>query len=310
MEPSVKNKYSLWLGILLAGSSVAVWGSQSVVGRFLYGESPEEFDASAIAFYRFLIGGMVLLGFLLCIPGERKALLPALKSDWKRFLLLGFVGITMEGLLQTLSLKYTTSARSALFGAGAPIFTVLFAWILLKEPLNGRGIAGTILGMAGTVVILGGGGMDVYSSKTMIAGDFLALGSGFSWGLYTVLAVAPAKKYGALVCTCWAMLFASLMLAVPAAFSGGLTQSPSLRTALGVLYLGVAASGFAIPAWAGASRYLSAGALGAFGYLSLILAVLFSILFLGETCTWRFVVSFLMILVSLYLVIRGSRTQN
>ncbi|MBO4303330.1 MAG: EamA family transporter [Lentisphaeria bacterium] len=307
MELCPGRKFDLFKGILLAASSVAVWGSQSAVGRFLYGEAPEEFDAFSIAFYRFLLGDVTVFLFLLLLPQERPKLFSSLKSSWKTFLLLGFVGIAMEGSLQTLSLKYTSSGRSALFGAGAPLFTVLFARLLLKEPFNSWNTTGILLGLAGVVLILGGGGMDVYSTHTMLAGDLLALGSGLSWGLYTVLAVEPTKKYGPLVCTCWAMLFAAPLLGIPAAFSGGLCRLPSPRTVLCVLYLGIAASGFAIPAWAGASKYLSAGALGAFGYLSLALAILFSILFLGESFTLRFLAAFLLILMSLLLVLKGSK---
>ena len=306
----INEKKNLFLGILLAASAVTAWGSQSVVCRYIYGNEPGTFDAATLAFYRFFIGGIVLLIFQLFRKEERKKLFIVLKKGWYIFLVLGFIGITLEGFCQTLSLKYTTAGRSALFGASAPVFTVIFATLFLKEKLNKWNISGTLLGVAGVVLVLFKPGMDTFGSGSMILGDILALCSGLSWGLYTVIAVKPTDEYGAITCTAFSMLFASVFLFIPAAWTGDIWQKMPETTFWGTLYLGTVAAGFAIPAWVGATKYLPAGVLGAFGYLSLVLAILFSILFLGEKFSWQFAASFFMTLSSLYLVIKGSEKKD
>lgn len=297
-------------GCLLAGTAAAAWGSQSFATRLLFGECSSEFNAYCVAFYRFFAGTLFLVIWQKFSTNDLPELFSALKKDWKNFLFLGFIGIAMEGLCQTASGAFTSSGRSALFGAGAPVFTLIFAFFLLKEKVTFLKIAGIAAGMGGAVLMLLTQGGDMYAGKNSIIGDLLALASGMFWGLYTVLLVKPTRKYGGRITASATMIFASFLLFIPAVISGGLWKLPSPTMFWGLLYLGLVASGIAIPCWNAAAKYLSAGALGAFGYLSLLLAVTLSVAGLKEKVSLTFFLAFILIVASVWMTVQDASSDT
>ena len=195
-------------GCILAGIAAGAWGSQSFATRVLFGECSEEFNAYCVAFYRFLSGTIFLLIWQKFTTNDLVLLFSAMKKEWKNFLFLGFIGIAMEGLCQTASGAFTSSGRSALFGAGAPVFTLIFSFLFLKEKATFLKIAGIAIGMGGAILMLMTQGGDMYAGKNSIIGDLLALASGMFWGLYTVLLVKPTRKYGGRITASATMIFA------------------------------------------------------------------------------------------------------
>lgn len=297
-------------GCILAGIAAGAWGSQSFATRFLFGECTDEFNPYCVAFYRFLAGTLFLLFWQKCTTNDLPIHLSAVKKEWKNFLFLGFIGIAMEGLCQTASGAFTSSGRSALFGAGAPVFTLIFSFLFLKEKASLRKSLGIAVGMGGAILMLMTAGGDMYAGKNSMTGDLLALASGMFWGLYTVLLVNPTRKYGGRITASATMIFASILLLIPALISGGMWKIPSGTMLWGLLYLGLVASGIAIPCWNAAAKYLSAGALGAFGYLSLLLAVLLSIAGLKEKISIAFFAAFIMIIGSIAMTVQGASPEE
>jgi drug/metabolite transporter (DMT)-like permease len=79
-------------------------------------------------------------------------IMPASGSDWFSILFLAFVCTSGAFIVQNAVQKYTSTTHTALIFTGEPVFSAIFAYILLGEVMNNRGIIGSILIVAGMIV--------------------------------------------------------------------------------------------------------------------------------------------------------------
>lgn len=128
------------------------------------------------------LAAVLLLGTIALARGERLAVpLHALPR-------LAFAAITNVFAwmgLSTLALKWLTAGQGALLLYTMPIWTTLFAWLLLGARPSLRGTAALALGVAGVAALLGGGGAG--SAPGAWVGALLALGGAVGFALGTVL---------------------------------------------------------------------------------------------------------------------------
>jgi drug/metabolite transporter (DMT)-like permease len=125
--------------------------------------------ALVIAFYRTAGAGLLLLAW---------ALLPGRSLRWSRAL--GSAGgLLLAGLFLALhfaawvaSLDHTTVASSVVIVTANPFLVVVFSWLLWREPLGRKRLAGVLLAVGGAVVI---GWGDFSLSGEALLGDVLAL---------------------------------------------------------------------------------------------------------------------------------------
>ena len=81
------------------------------------------------------------------------------------------------------------------------------------------------------------------------------------------------------------------------------------RLWLGMVYMGVFTGGVAFSLWLLALKFVPSSMLGAYGYLSALLAAFLSIVLLHEELSWLFVVSAVMALGGMALMMRGERRK-
>lgn len=215
---------------------------------------------------------------------EFAASVRAMRSCPGMYAFLALMGIVLEGVLLFWSLKYTTAARSSLFANTSPIFTALLAAFILREGLDRRKAIGMAIGFAGVAVaIVSRGAGDLYLTAASVAGDLLALGSGVCWAAYTVWGMEATRKHGSLTSTIVVVwLGTAMLLALTLVMRRPMVWALPLRLWLAILYLGVIANGVALVCWFAALKYLKAGEVGAFGYVSAILTMLLSCALLHE----------------------------
>lgn len=75
-------------------------------------------------------------------------------KHWKRLTITFFVVIFGGFLMFMLSLKYVDAYIAGILNSTAPLFTLLFSYILLKEKISRAEIAGALLSFSGIIVIL------------------------------------------------------------------------------------------------------------------------------------------------------------
>jgi len=298
-------------GMILAFIATASWASFYVVSRFVFGESEIEVDPIFATFLRLAMGAAFFV-FLLLFTGKLKDAQKAFSKNTWIFLFLGLFGVAIESVLVFWSTKYTTAARSSLCANLSPVFTVLMAWMFMGEKMNRYKITGMLLGFGGiTIAILGNGSQDIYADSTSIIGDMMAIGAGVCWAAYTVGGLGIVKRYGSAVSVALVFVVGTIMLFLIIILTGRPMQwEMPLKMWLAYVYLGVFANGIAYLFWYTALKYLKAGEVGAFGYISVMLTVVFSCIFLKEQIGLSFIIALVCVMGGVYLMMEKKKPTD
>lgn len=293
--------------------ATVLWGSYYPVARFIFGKEADSADPFLLSLVRFCFCVLFFLPFVIG-SGKRRAELPRLiRKEWKMLILLALSGVVVQGVLVFISLKYTTAARGSLMANAAPVFTVLLAWMFLKEKISMKMLIGMIVGFAGISLAMFSRSQDIFSEITAstLTGDVLALLSGAAWAVYTVAGVRIVREYDSLTVTMLNFLIGICCMPFVMLVSGSTFDFRlSARLWIGMAYMGIFTGGIAFCAWLAALRFVESSRLGAFGYLSALLAAFFSIIFLKESMSPLFIFSALMAFAGMYLMMRGQKSAG
>ncbi|MBO7146195.1 MAG: DMT family transporter [Lentisphaeria bacterium] len=298
--------YNRLKGIIFGLTASAVWGSFYPVSRLIFGNELEKYDELYISALRVALSFIVMTPFL-WIGNSRKVL----KSNWKKdipwFILLA-LSCLGEAVLVFISTKYTTAARASLMANTAPIFTAIIAFFMVREALNRSKIAGMILGFLGITLAVLSNGSDTFTGGcSTLYGDLLALGSGVCWAFFTVAGEKVANRYGGMFSTAVTAGIGTIFIFLIVFLSGAQIRFDfSWKAWLGLLYLGGGVNGLNIGLWYMALKYLRPGELGGFGYITALLAIALSVIFVNERFSWSFILAIPLVLCGIYLMLRKS----
>lgn len=118
---------------------------------------------------------------------HRRTVLPLLRAEWKRLLLLGFLGMGICGGGIYLALKYTTATNGTLIYTTSPVLIILLERLFLGRRSHLREIAGTVIAFAGVAVIVLRGSLETALSLSFNIGDLLVFSGAVSWAGYSIL---------------------------------------------------------------------------------------------------------------------------
>jgi drug/metabolite transporter (DMT)-like permease len=205
--------------------------------------------------------------------------------DALNFFLLGLFGVTMNQVLFTLGLNYTTVAHSALIIGTGPITTLLLASLIRLESLTARKLLGMVLSFAGVGVLAAEHGLSLGSGT--LRGDLITLGGSLGFALYTVTAKRVARGYDTVTMNTFNYLAGGLLilpLAVRQAARLDWAAVPWTGWA-SLFYMAMCASVLAYLIYYWALKHMAASRLVAFGYLTPLLGTLLGIVLLDEPAT-------------------------
>jgi drug/metabolite transporter (DMT)-like permease len=256
--------------------TLLIWGSTFVITKVVLREA----------------GPLALTGLRFAIAFAALAPLAARKGFrlgqifQPTFLLFGLTGTTLFYAFQNIGLNYTSVSSTVLIQSSTPAITALLAVFFLKERLSISQVIGIGLVTLG-VILVGVTSPSTADSSNPTLGNLLIFGSALAWSVYTTQGRRMVSDHSALVMTA-ASTGAGLLFLLPfvgwEAWSIGLPHF-SLWGALGIVYLGLVASGLTMFLWNYALHYLPASV--ATPYINLIPIIgLASALFLGEAPPW------------------------
>ncbi len=235
---------------------------------------------------------------------------PISRRDLPRVALLGFLGFTGYHLFLNLGEAdpATTAGTSALVIASAPAFIAILAVILLKEKVTPSRATGIALAFAGLAVmlLLAAPGSEFRVSLTV--GAALVLPAAVFAAFYAILGKPYLKKYRPFQLVAYAIFF-GLLFTLPLAVwnaSGTARDLAALNAValIPVVFLAVFPTFVAYGLYYRALQRIEASAIGAYIYLSTLVAVLGGIYFLGEPLTLAAVVGGVMVVGGVYLAQR------
>ncbi|MDO5784921.1 MAG: DMT family transporter [Eubacteriales bacterium] len=301
-KPAIK--YILFLVI-----AIAAFSSFEVVSKpTVFAISPAQ-----LTFYRFLVGGCVLLPFAYQQLKKRNIRLKA--KDILLFCGLGFCLVCVSLNLAQYGIQFANASMSAVIFSSNPLFTALLAVPILKERFSLPKLAGLLLGVIGLVVTC----LHLFSGETQIDSGFLAgivlifIGM-FAFALYTVCSKAMAKRFGGIPVITFSSIFGSLLM-IPILFllneSGGNPFVFQLSAIVPqFLYLSLIGTALAYYCYFDAIAHLntSLGSMSFFikpGLASLLCAVI-----LHEPITPNIIIGIILIMCGLFLSIHFEKTRK
>jgi drug/metabolite transporter (DMT)-like permease len=188
---------------------------------------------------------------------------------------LGVSGLFGYHALYFMALRSAPPAEAQLLNYFWPLLIVLFSSLLPDQRLKTHHIAGTLLGIIGTVVLFGGG-RDIALSAEFIPGYAAAFMAAFVWAIYSVL----SRRFASVSTDAVAgFCVATAVLSVICHLAFETTAWPDNRWQwLAVLALGIGPVGAAFYAWDVGVKRGDIRVLGAASYMAPILSTFFLVL--------------------------------
>lgn len=230
-----------------------------------------------LAALTFTVAGGVGLGFVLARPPG----LAVLAQPWPVWLH-GVGGLFGFHACYFFALKFALPAEAGLISYLWPLLIVLFAALLPGGRLLPRHVAGALLGLAGTAVLLGRG-FDL--SAEYLPGYAAALGAALIWSTYSVVSrlfAAVQTEAVAGFCLATAALSVPFHLALePSVWPAGTGEW------LAVIGLGLGPVGLAFFAWDRGMKLGDVQLLGVAAYAAPVLSTCFLVLAGYAEASWR-----------------------
>ena len=168
---------------LLLTIPALLWAGNAVVGRLVAPLVPP----ITLNFLRWA------LAFLLLLPLAGWVLRPGsgMWSHWRRFLLLGLLGVGCYNALQYLALTTSTPLNVTLVASSTPVWMLLIGAVGFGQRVTLRQVAGAVLSIAGVLVVLARGDWAELLKVRLVPGDLYVLLATLGWAIYSWLLVKP-----------------------------------------------------------------------------------------------------------------------
>lgn len=226
------------------------------------------------------------------------------RRDLPKIALASFLGLFGPQVTFLVGITMSTSIDTAILGTLGPVFTMVFAFFFLGEPITGKKAGGVAVSLAGVLFLIfnsvhGGG-----ASATTPLGFVMLLLNSISFSLYLGIFRPLIAKYSVVTFMKWSFLF-SLVLALPFAGRGLLTTDYAAVPSLvlwEIGYLIVFATVIAYFLIPYGQKFIRPTLVSMYNYLSPVIATLVSIWTGLDTLTWQKVLAAVFIVSGVVLV--------
>jgi drug/metabolite transporter (DMT)-like permease len=207
--------------------------------------------------------------------------MPTDGKAWKLFAQQQTINSTFPFLLITWAQQYVPASSTVVLASTTPIFAFLITWAITRhEPATLLKLAGAILGLAGTAVIVG---LDALSSlDTHIFAEIVILLATISFACATIFGLRLAD-YDPMVVAAGSLLYGGLIL-LPFALliDHPWTLRPTTEALAATVAMGVFSSALGLMLFYMCLTRLGTLTTNAQGYLRIPIGVGLSVLLLGE----------------------------
>lgn len=160
-----------------------MWAGNAVVGRMMQGVLPP----ITFNLLRWSLALLILLpvaGWVLR-PGS------PLWPHWRRFALLGLLGVGLYNALQYMALKTSTPLNVTLVASSTPVWMLLLGRLFYGVSVSRRAALGAALSLAGVATVLSRGELAQLQAVQLVPGDGWMLLAALVWAWYSWLLAKP-----------------------------------------------------------------------------------------------------------------------
>ncbi len=258
-----------------------LWAGNAVVGRLVR----EWMPPMTLNLARWAIALVILLPLAGSIfrPGS------GLWTSWRRFALLGLVGVGLYNSLQYLALQTSTPINVTLVASGLPVWTLVVGGLFFNAKIRRQQVIGAVLSIAGVLLVLSRGEWHQLLALHLVPGDLFMIAATISWSFYSWLLARPKEPqdfhgdwtafllaqiaFG----TMWSSVFTAAEWTIG---NPHIVWSWPLAAAL--LYIAVGPAIIAYRCWGAGVQRAGPAIAGLFSNLTPLFAAMMSAVFLGE----------------------------
>ncbi len=254
--------------------TVTAWGVSFVSTKVLLdnGLSPTE-----IYIYRFVLAYIMIL-----IACHERLWSNSFRDEFL-FMVCGLCAGSIYFIAENTALEYTFVTNVSLLVTTSPLITTFLMWSIYKNEKPGRGtVLGSIVAFIGVACVIFNSSFVV---KMNPLGDILSLLAAISWSIYSLVLKKLNAIYGVMFIS-RKTFFYGVLTALPFMLFQPEVSHPSILLKSEVwsnlLFLGAFASMLAYILWAQSVKQLGAIKASNYMYLSPVVTLIASVLFLGE----------------------------
>jgi drug/metabolite transporter (DMT)-like permease len=225
---------------------------------------------------------LIAAGFLLVVLRFRGIPMPTDFKAWKLFAQQQIINATFPFLLITWAQQYVPAANTVVLASTTPIFAFLITWAITRhEPATLLKLAGAILGLVGTAVIIG---LDALSTLDgNILAEIVILIATISFACATIFGLR-LTDYDPMVVAAGSLLFGGMVL-LPFALivDHPWTLRPTAEALVATATMAIFSSALGLMLFYMCLTRLGTLTTNAQGYLRIPIGVGLSVLLLGES---------------------------
>ena len=236
---------------------------------------------------------------------------PLQRGDMLRFFFASIFGVVVNQMLFIHGLSLTSPINGSIIVTMTPIFTMILAALLLREPITLKKAGGVVLGAAGALFLI----LSISSAageRGHFSGDILIILSGMCFAVYLAAFRDLVRRYHAVTVMKWLFLF-GLVCSLPIG-AGGLMRIPWGEIPTGqwleLGYVVLIATFFAYMLIPIGQHNLRPTVVSMYNYTQPVVGSLFAVSMGLDGLTWQKVVAAAMIFTGVYITsISKSRAQ-
>jgi len=112
---------------------------------------------------------------------------------WRRFAVLGLLGVGAYNALQYLALQTSTPLNVTLVAASTPVWMLGIGWLFFAQPVSRRQMLGALLSIIGVLVVLSRGQWAELAGVRLVPGDLYVLLATAAWAFYSWMLSQPKE---------------------------------------------------------------------------------------------------------------------
>ena len=271
-----------------------LWAGNAVVGRLVHAMIPP----ITLNLFRWVLAFAILLPLAHGVLRKDSPLWP----HWRRYAVLGLLGIGLYNALQYMALQTSTPINVTLVGSSMPVWMLAVGALFFGVAVTRRQLAGAALSMIGVLTVLSRGEWSQLLALRLVAGDLFMLLATISWSFYSWLLVRTSEP--ASVRGDWAAFLTGQMvfgLAWSGVFASAEWATGHTHIAWGwplvaaLLFIAIGPALVAYRCWGIGVQRAGPAVAGFFSNLTPLFAALLSAAFLGEAPSGYHAVAFALI---------------
>ncbi len=162
-----------------------MWAGNAVVGRLVRDDIPP----FTLNFLRWVLAFAILLPLAAWVLRRSSGMW----AHWRRFALLGLLGVGLYNTLQYLALQTSTALNVTLVASSMPLWMLALGALFFDSRVSRQQLIGAALSICGVAVVLTRGDWAELMALRLVVGDVFMLAATFCWALYSWLLTRRAE---------------------------------------------------------------------------------------------------------------------